>query len=52
MDVKGNDFNKFTRNYYKDKMKEANLLNALSAFESGESEDEDELAKQFADLSI
>ena len=52
LDIKGNEFKKSTKNYYKEKLQKIGLEKTLSAFESGESDNEDELVKNFSDLKI
>lgn len=52
MDIKGNEFKKSTKTYYKEKLQKVGLEKTLSAFESGESDNEDDLVKNFSDLKL
>jgi len=49
LDIQGNEFNKSTKQYYKEKAGEKNFL---SAFESGDEDEEEEITKAFGNLSL
>ena len=49
LDIKGNEMKKAAREYYKEKAKEQIKF---CGFESGDEDDEDELAKEFSNLRI
>jgi len=52
LDIKGNEFKKSTKKYYKEALETKGLSSCLSAFESDDEEDEDDLAKNFSELKI
>jgi hypothetical protein len=52
LDIKGNEFNKATKNYYLEKLKEKSLEKSLSAFESDDEEEENDLVKNFTEMKI
>jgi hypothetical protein len=52
LDIKGNDFTKSNKNYFKQKLDEKGIFSVMSGYESDEEDDSNDLLRQFNELKL